>query len=202
MACWNGALNVSVRAEIIKTNTLDGEQAVVYDHQRGSGMIVIPMKNEAVKQAYLHFCGLRLSDIIGLKWKDVFVDRGGAVSFGGIHAKDQRTDLSAAFSRSIEVDAGAWRQVAEGPVFDLPTQPVINVHLRPWAKAAGIDKRFSFHQSRHTFATMMLTLGADLYTTLKLLGHADVKMTRCTPKSSTGKRTMRSIWGTDCSTDP
>ena len=32
--------------------------------------------------------------------------------------------------------------------------------------------------TRHTFATMMLTLGADLYTTSKLLGHADVKMTQ------------------------
>lgn len=35
-----------------------------------------------------------------------------------------------------------------------------------------------FHTGRHTFATMMLTLGADLYTTSKLLGHADVKMTQ------------------------
>lgn len=34
------------------------------------------------------------------------------------------------------------------------------------------------HTSRHTFATMMLTLGADLYTVSKLLGHADVKMTQ------------------------
>ncbi|WP_372586427.1 tyrosine-type recombinase/integrase [Phocaeicola dorei] len=46
----------------------------------------------------------------------------------------------------------------------------------------SIPKSFAlllaFHTARHTFATMMLTLGADLYTTSKLLGHADVKMTQ------------------------
>lgn len=36
----------------------------------------------------------------------------------------------------------------------------------------------AFHCSRHTFGTMMLTLGVDLYTVSKLLGHTKVETTQ------------------------
>ena len=42
---------------------------------------------------------------------------------------------------------------------------------------AQINKHITYHCSRHTAATMLLTLGADIYTTSKLLGHANVNTT-------------------------
>lgn len=41
-----------------------------------------------------------------------------------------------------------------------------------------MNKHISYHTSRHTFATMMLTLGADIYTVSKLLRHRSVKHTQ------------------------
>ena len=62
---------------------------------------------------------------------------------------------------------------ADERVFELPSSDAtINYYIKKWARGAGVSKSLSYHCIRHTFATMMLTLGADVYTTSKLLGHS------------------------------
>ena len=63
------------------------------------------------------------------------------------------------------------------PVFPLYYEGLVNRKLRIMTKQLGIDKHITFHCSRHTFATMMLTLGVDIYTVIKLLGHSSVEQT-------------------------
>ena len=57
------------------------------------------------------------------------------------------------------------------------TPSCTNDCLREWCMKAGITKHITFHCGRHTFATMMLDLGTDLYTVSKLLGHREIGTT-------------------------
>lgn len=186
----NSALNSAVRAEHIKANPFDlidkSDKIHLPESKRSymtieevKALIATPMKHEEIKHAYLFscFCGLRISDVKRLKWKDVFVDSGQyrlAVSM----KKTQEPIYLPLSSEALKWMPERGDKTPEDFVFELPSGNEVNRLLKPWAKAAGISKRFSYHTSRHTFATMMLTLGADLYTTSKLLGHADVKMTQ------------------------
>ena len=53
-----------------------------------------------------------------------------------------------------------------------------NRHLYQWIGAAGITKKISFHNFRHTYATLQLLYGTDIYTVSNLLGHKGLKTTQ------------------------
>lgn len=139
-------------------------------------LIATDYRDENLKRAFLFACftGLRISDIRNLTWNDI-VRRNGNTYLNIIIQKTQR-----AFEIKLNDEALRWMpKKGKGQVFTLPkSQSNISYDLKQWAKAAGIEKDVCFHMSRHTFATMALTLGADLYTVSKLLGHQDISVTQ------------------------
>lgn len=69
------------------------------------------------------------------------------------------------------------------PYFNLSDITRLEAHIKSWVKRAGIDKRITFHCSRHTFAVLALSNGADIYVVSQLLGHTDVKTTQIYAKA-------------------
>jgi len=134
-------------------------------------------KNDNIKRAFLFACftGLRISDIRNLTWGNI-VERDKAC-YITITMQKTREPLTIKLNKQAEKWLPKKGDTKE--VFDLPLHnAVINDNLKKWAKAAGIEKSLCFHMSRHTFATMELTLGADLYVVSKLLGHHDLSVTQ------------------------
>lgn len=136
-------------------------------------------KYEIMKQAFLFscLCGLRVSDIRKLKWNDL-QKSGERIR---IEIKMQKTKEP--LYLPISDEALKWlpqRGEANDSdfIFPLTHEGTINSILQKWANAAGVTKHISFHIARHTHATMMLTLGADLYTVSKLLGHKNIATTQ------------------------
>lgn len=132
-----------------------------------------------IKQAFIFACftGLRLSDMYRISPMHIFKTPDGKGEY--IDMEMKKTEKPVIIPLSEE--AKRWLPDPKGfnvPFFDIPTTgTVIGRALRKWAEALGIDKHLSFHCSRHTFGTMMLTLGADLFTTSKLMGHSNIQTT-------------------------
>ena len=73
---------------------------------------------------------------------------------------------------------------------DLPKKiAAIDTVIKQWAADAGIEKKVTFYTSRHTFATLSLTYGADLYVVSQLLGHKEIRTTEVYAEIIDVKRT-------------
>lgn len=134
--------------------------------------------NNEVKRAFLFACftGLRLSDIEALRWEQIHLTGDGGYQVEARQIKTGRLVY-------IPMSANALSQLPQipdtaGHVFVLPSRSRLTGCLNAWVRSAGITKHITFHCSRHTYATMLLTYGADIYTVMSLLGHTNVATTQ------------------------
>lgn len=131
-----------------------------------------------IKDAFLFSCltGLRRSDVLRLRWGDVY--RQGEytrIIFRQKKTKEQEyLDITEQAARLM----GKRGDDEEYVFTNIHTPSTTNNAIKLWVARAGIKKDITFHCARHTFATMMLDLGNDLYTVSKLLGHREIATTQ------------------------
>ena len=147
-----------------------------------------PCKYKEVKDAFLFSCysGLRLSDVENLRWSNLEKTDNGKIQVALIQGKTKQPNRIQLPTYALSC-LPAYRKGNE-LIFNLPSRPVLTRAIKNWAENAGITKNVSFHIARHTFATSLLTMGADLYTTSKLLGHTKITTTQIYAKIVDAKK--------------
>lgn len=149
-----------------------------------------PTASEGTRTAYLFmcYCGLRISDVLRLRWADI--DQQGEPWTIAIRQQKTQAPLYLPLSdKARELLPQQGEANASDLVFaGLPTEPAMNRTLKKWAQRAGIEKTITLHTARHTYATTLLTKGADLYTVSKLLGHSEVATTQIYAKIVDSKK--------------
>ena len=135
----------------------------------------------------LYGCGLRASELIGLREADIDLE-GGLLRCLGKGGKERVVPLGSHAILATEryVNDGR-RSLLRGRRLD---ELFVNAHGRPltrqglhyilhrYVEAAGIRRPVGAHVFRHSFATHMVRAGADLRSVQEMLGHADVSTTQ------------------------
>ena len=131
-----------------------------------------------LKRAFLFSCltGLRWSDIMKLKWSEIFHDEsnGHYIRFRQQKTKGAETQFLSEEAIQLLGDKGLPDEL----VFKgLRYSTWNNQKLSQWMMRAGVTKTITFHCARHTYAVLQLDGGTDIFTVSKLLGHKDLKTT-------------------------
>ena len=136
------------------------------------------IKFPQIKRAALFsaLTGFRFIDIKNLNWNFVLGDKHQGYY---VRLKEQKTGNI--HNHPISLNAFEILQqenTTTGPVFNGLNYQKTHTTVKTWVKASGIQKKISFHNFRHSYATLQLANGTDIYIVSKLLGHKNVATTQ------------------------
>jgi len=136
----------------------------------------------------LYASGMRISELIALNMGDVNFEGDYFVRCIGKGRKERIIPIYEQIAKAVKeyVDEDRPKLAhgkKENAMFlnargDRLTRQGFWQKLKEYAKAAGLSSQISPHTLRHSFATHMLTGGADLRSVQELLGHANISTTQ------------------------
>ena len=135
----------------------------------------------------LYACGLRVSELCGLRVGDIELERGFLRCIGK-GSKERIVPVAPSACSAVAAYLAARsrrhdRITAESPIFPgrfgrgISRQEVWRLVKRHSARA-GLTQRVTPHTLRHSFATHLLGRGADLRSIQEMLGHARISTTQ------------------------
>ncbi len=135
----------------------------------------------------LYATGLRASELVGLKLRDINLERGFLIIIGK-GSKERAVPMGESAMVSVQEYLNrARRKLLGGLESDYLfisskrrgiTRQMFWERIKFYAKKAGIRSTVSPHTLRHSFATHLLDNGADLRAVQAMLGHSDISTTQ------------------------
>jgi integrase len=146
--------------------------------EEASRLFKTPCKKEIVKRVCMFslLTGIRYSDIAKLTWEEVQHSKSEGYY---IRFKQQKTDRPVTLPISQEAFELLGEKEAQSKrvFYDLKKWDVDRL-LPIWINDASIEKHITFHCFRHTYATLQMAAGTDIFTVSKMLGHKNIKTTQ------------------------
>lgn len=147
----------------------------------GEGDNALGVRDRAMLELF-YSSGLRLSELIGLRWLDLDLDAG-EVRVLGKGRKTRIVPVGRHAVAALRALGEAEGRESESPVFrgrnGAPISPrTVQTRMKTLAMRMGFAKHVHPHLLRHTFASHMLESSGDLRAVQELLGHADIATTQ------------------------
>jgi integrase len=144
-----------------------------------NNLVKTECKNPLLKKAAIFsaLTGLRFSDIKKLVWGEIEYIEGNGYFIQFRQQKTKGVEMMPISEQAFSL-LGERKEPASQVFEGLTYSAYSNKHLFQWIGAAGISKDITFHCFRHTFATLQLSQGTDIYTVSKMLGHRELKTTQ------------------------
>jgi integrase len=121
--------------------------------------------------------GLRFSDIKNLVWGELEYIEGNGYFIKFKQQKTKGIEMMPISEQAYSL-LGDRKEPTDKVFQGLTYSAFENKNLAKWIGLSGITKDITFHSFRHTFATLQLSKGTDIYTVSKMLGHRELKTTQ------------------------